>query len=43
MLLHTFWGYVGSGYHDMARSPVADGGDGLQICRVAANVLHKQS
>jgi hypothetical protein len=26
----------------MARPQVADGGDGLQICRVAANILNKQ-
>jgi hypothetical protein len=30
-------------YHNMARSQVADGGDGLQIWRVAANILNKQS
>jgi hypothetical protein len=29
--------------HDMARSYVSDGGDGLQIWRVAAIVLNKQS
>jgi hypothetical protein len=27
----------------MARPQVADGGDGLQIRRVAANILNKQS
>jgi hypothetical protein len=27
----------------MARRRVADGGDGLQICKVAANILTKQS
>jgi hypothetical protein len=27
----------------MARPQVADGGDGLQIWRVAANILNKQS
>jgi hypothetical protein len=27
----------------MARPKVADGGDGLQILRVAANILNKQS
>jgi hypothetical protein len=26
----------------MARPQVADGGGGLQICRVAANMLNKQ-
>jgi hypothetical protein len=28
-------------YHDMARPQVADGGDGLQILRVAANILSR--
>jgi hypothetical protein len=27
----------------MARPQVADGGDGLQVWRVAANILNKQS
>jgi hypothetical protein len=30
-------------HHGMVRPQVADGGDGLQIWRVAANVLNKQS
>jgi hypothetical protein len=30
-------------YHGMARPVVADGGDGLQMWRVAANILNKQS
>jgi hypothetical protein len=30
-------------HHGMARPQVADGGDGLRICRVAANILNKQS
>jgi hypothetical protein len=30
-------------HHDMARPQVADGGNGLQIWRVAANILNKQS
>jgi hypothetical protein len=30
-------------HHGMARPPVADGGEGLQIRRVAANILNKQS
>jgi hypothetical protein len=30
-------------HHGMACSQVADGGDGLQICRVAADILNKQS
>jgi hypothetical protein len=30
-------------HHGMARPQVADGGDGLQIWRVAANILTKQS
>jgi hypothetical protein len=34
---------VGPCYHGMARPRVAGGGDGLQIWRVAANILKKQS
>jgi hypothetical protein len=30
-------------HHGMARPQVADGGDGLQIQRVPANILNKQS
>jgi hypothetical protein len=30
-------------HHGMARPEVADGGDGLQIWRVVANILNKQS
>jgi hypothetical protein len=30
-------------YHGMAHSQVADGGEGLQLLRVAANILNKQS
>jgi hypothetical protein len=30
-------------YHGMAYSQAADGGDGLQIWRLAANILNKQS
>jgi len=30
-------------HHNMARSQVAGGGEGLQIWRVAANILNKQS
>jgi hypothetical protein len=30
-------------HHGMARPQVANGGDGLQIWRVAANILSKQS
>jgi hypothetical protein len=30
-------------HNGMARSQVAVGGEGVQICRVAANTLHKQS
>jgi hypothetical protein len=30
-------------HHSMARPQVADGGDSLQIWRVAANILNKQS
>jgi hypothetical protein len=35
--------YVGTCYHGMVLPWVADGGDGLQILRIAANVLNKQS
>jgi hypothetical protein len=34
---------LSSVYHSMARPQVADGGDGLQIWRLAANILNKQS
>jgi hypothetical protein len=30
-------------HHGMARPQVADGGDALQVWRVAANILNKQS
>jgi hypothetical protein len=30
-------------HHGMAHPQVADGGDGLQIWKVAANILNKQS
>jgi hypothetical protein len=30
-------------HHDMARPQVADGGDVLQIWRVTANILNRQS
>jgi hypothetical protein len=30
-------------HHGMARPQVADGGEGLQVWRVAANILNKQS
>jgi hypothetical protein len=30
-------------HHGMARPQVADGGDGLQLWRVAANIVNKQS
>jgi hypothetical protein len=30
-------------HHNMARRQVTDGGDGLQMWRVAANILNKQS
>jgi hypothetical protein len=33
----------GSRHNGMARPQAADGGDGLQIWRVAANILNKQS
>jgi hypothetical protein len=38
--IHVMWVPC---HHGMARPQVADGGDGLQICRVAANILNKQS
>jgi hypothetical protein len=31
------------GHYCMARPQVADGADSLKICRVAANILNKQS
>jgi hypothetical protein len=34
---------LGPFQHGIARPRVADGGDGLQIWRVAANMLNKQS
>jgi hypothetical protein len=34
--------YMGPCYNDMARHRVADGGDGLQMRRVAANIFNKQ-
>jgi hypothetical protein len=34
---------VGPCHHSMARPQVADGGDALQVWRVAANILNKQS
>jgi hypothetical protein len=34
---------MGPCHHSMAHRQVADGGDGLQIWRVAANILSKQS
>jgi hypothetical protein len=39
-LVHVSW----VPYHDgIARPQIADGGDGLQIWRVAANILNKHS
>jgi len=35
--------YAGSCNHGIAHPQVADGGDGLYIWRVAANILGKQS
>jgi len=34
---------MGSCHHGMARPRFADGGDGLQIWKVAPNILNKQS
>jgi len=39
----TFDLETGHPRHVMARPRVADGGDGLQIWTVAANILNKQS
>jgi hypothetical protein len=42
--VRIFTNYVVWVYHsDMAHPQVADGGNGLQIWRVAANILNKQS
>jgi hypothetical protein len=41
--LHTFYVSWVLCHHGMARPQVADGGDGLQVWRVAANILNKQS
>jgi hypothetical protein len=38
--IHVKWVHC---HHGMARPRVADRGDGLQIGRVAANMLNKQS
>jgi hypothetical protein len=35
--------YVSTCHHRIARARVADGGDGLQIWRVDANILNKKS
>jgi hypothetical protein len=40
LIMHVRWVPC---HHGMARPQVADGGDGLQIWRVAANILNKQS
>jgi hypothetical protein len=40
MLSHVMWGDC---HHGMAHPRVADGGDGLQIWKVAVNTLNKQS
>jgi hypothetical protein len=39
-IFHVKWVHC---HHGMARPRVADRGDGLQIRRVAANILNKQS
>jgi hypothetical protein len=38
--IHVKWGPC---QHGMARTQVADGGDGLRTWRVAASILNKQS
>jgi len=35
--------YIGPCYHGMELPQIADGGDGLQIWRVAVNILHTHS
>jgi len=40
---HTAPCYIGSCHHDMANPRFVDGGDGLQIVRVAGNMSNKQS
>jgi hypothetical protein len=39
---HRINSYVRFCHHCTAHHPVTDGGDGLQICRVNANILKKQ-
>jgi hypothetical protein len=41
--LYTMFRKGNTCHHGMALPRVADGGDGLQICKVAANILNKQS
>jgi hypothetical protein len=40
LAIHVKWVHC---YHGMARPRVADRGDGLQVWRVAANILNKKS
>jgi hypothetical protein len=40
--IYLFLCYVGHCHHSMACPQVVDGGDGLQIWRVAINILNKQ-
>jgi hypothetical protein len=40
IMSHVWWVPC---HHGMARPQVADGGDALQVWRVAANILNKQS
>jgi hypothetical protein len=42
VLYNRYLCYVGPCHHGMARSRVADGGDGLHIWKVTASTLNKQ-
>jgi len=41
-ICRDIWYYVGPCHHGTARPGVADGGDGFQIWRVAANIQNKK-
>jgi len=41
MVLMKHLCYVGSCHHSMAQPQVVDGGDGLQMWKVAVNMLNK--
>jgi len=42
-LIPLLWGRGCPCHHGMAHPQVADGGDGLQMWRVAASIVNKQS